>query len=226
VDARDERGHDGAGMSLPAHGKRYILPNISLHEVGSVRFDAQCDFASVVYGRDDDPDRLFSEFTDDLYGSGFRPVGVIQSGRSCRTKDPELGVVILPGGETVGLVADAEEGDVGGCRLDDRRLSALAERLTAAIDDGPDLVVINRFGRAEAEGRGLVKPIAQALKADIPVLIAVPERRFSDWIRFSDGMNVRLPCRREALDRWWRSVTGANVRRRPGSAATFCELAK
>jgi Protein of unknown function (DUF2478) len=194
--------------------------------VGSVRFDAQCDFASVVYGRDDDPDRLFIDFTDDLYGSGFRPAGVIQSGRSCRTKDPELRIVILPGGETVRLVADPQEVDAGGCRLDDQPLSTLAERLTAAIGDGPDLVVINRFGRAEAEGRGLIKPIAHALKADIPVLIAVPERRFSDWIRFSDGMNVRLPCRRDALDRWWRSVAGTSMRRRPGSSATFCELAK
>jgi Protein of unknown function (DUF2478) len=194
--------------------------------VGSVRFDAQCDFASVVYGRDDDPDRLFIDFTSDLYRSGVRPVGVIQSGRSCRTEKPKLRVVMLPGGETVGLVADTQNCEAGGCRLDDQRLSELAERLTAAIDDGPDLVVINRFGRAEAEGKGLVKPIAQALKADIPVLIAVPERRFFDWIRFSDGMNVRLPCRREALDRWWRSVAGMSMRRRPGSAATFCEWAK
>jgi hypothetical protein len=33
------------------------------------------------------------------------------------------------------------------------------------------------YGReiAEAEGRGLLKPIAQALKADIPVLIAFVE---------------------------------------------------
>jgi hypothetical protein len=194
--------------------------------VGSVRFDAQCDFASVVYGRDDDPDRLFVEFTSDLCRWGVRPVGVIQSGRSCRTEEPKLRVVMLPGGETFRLVADAQNCDAGGCRLDDQGLSELAERLTAAIGDSPDLVVINRFGRAEAEGRGLVKPIAQALKADIPVLIAVPERRFYDWIRFSDGMNVRLPCRREAVDRWWRSVAGTGVRRRRGFGATFCEWAK
>jgi hypothetical protein len=191
-----------------------------------VRFDAQCDFASVVYGPDDDPDGLFIDFTDDLYRSGLRPVGVIQSGRSCRAEDPRLGVVMLPGGETVGLVADIADRDAAACRLDDQRLSELAERLAAAIDDGPDLLVINRFGRAEAEGRGLIKPIAQALLADIPVLIAVPERRFSDWIRFSDGMNVRLPCRRQALDRWWRSVAGTSVRRSPGVTATFCEWAK
>jgi hypothetical protein len=194
--------------------------------VDSVRFDAQCDFASVVYGRDDDPDRLFIDFTSDLCRSGVRPVGVIQSGRSCRTAEPKLRVVMLPGGEDFGLVADAENCDAEGCGLDDQRLSELADRLTAAIGDSPDLVVINRFGRAEAEGRGLVKPIAQALKADIPVLIAVPERRFYEWIRFSDGMNVRLQCRREAVDRWWRSVAGTSVGPRPGFGVTFCDWAK
>src|SRR5260370_10347176 len=132
---------------------------------------------------------------------------------------------MLPGGETFRLVADKENCDAGGCRLDDQRLGELADRLTAAIDDGPDLVVINRFGRAEAEGRGLVKPIAQALKADIPVLIAVPQRRFFDWIRFSEGMNVRLPCRREAVDRWWRPGSGASVRRRQAPPPPFCETA-
>jgi hypothetical protein len=37
-------------------------------------------------------------------------------------------------------------------------------------------------------------------------------------------MNVRLACRRDALDQWWRAVAGA----RPNSdtAGTFCEVAK
>ncbi len=190
-------------------------------------FDAQCDFASLVYGPQDDPDRLLTDFADDLCGCGLRLVGVIQSGRSCRAENPRLGAVMLPGRETIGLTSHAQNRDAGGCRLDDRSLDAVAKRVAAGIEDGADLVVINRFGRAESEGRGLVELIGRALEIDIPVLIAVPERRFSDWIRFSDGMNVRLPCRREALDRWWRSVEGAGVRRRPRRGrATFCELAK
>jgi hypothetical protein len=37
-------------------------------------------------------------------------------------------------------------------------------------------------------------------------------------------MNVRLACRREALDRWWLTVTGPS---RPRSGAeTFCEFVK
>jgi hypothetical protein len=190
-----------------------------------VRFDAQCDVAAVVYGADDDPDRLLIDFADDLRRSGLCPVGVVQAGRSCQARSPRLGVVMLPGGETVCLVPDA--GACGaGCRLDAGRLGEIAKRLAAAVEGGADLVVINRFGRSEAEGGGLIDLIVQALDAEIPVLIAVPERRFSDWIRFSRGMNVRLACRREALDRWWQSVAGTAVQQRPNCAGTFCELAK
>jgi hypothetical protein len=187
-----------------------------------VSFDAQCDLAAVVYGAADDPDRLISGFAADLRRSGHRPVGVVQLGRSCQSDDPRLGVTLLPDGEVVGLALDAPP--TSGCRLDPDRLAGLSMRLAAAIDDGADLVIINRFGRSEAEGKGLIDLIPQALEADIPVLIAVPEQRFADWIRFSEGMNVRLACRRDALDQWWRTVAGAPPKR--DTAGTFCEVAK
>jgi hypothetical protein len=186
-------------------------------------FDAQCDLAAVVYGGGDDPDGLISGFAADLRRSGHRPVGVVQLGRSCRSENPELGVVILPAGEVVGL-ASHDGRHASGCRLDTDRLASLAVRLAAAIEDGADLVIINRFGRSEAEGRGLIDLVPQALDADIPVLIAVPEQHFAAWIRFSEGMNVRLACRREALDRWWHTVN-ATPRQRIG-VTTFCEFAK
>jgi Protein of unknown function (DUF2478) len=203
-----------------------------------VSFDAQCDLAAVVYGADDDPDRLISGFAADLRRSGGRPVGVVQLGRSCRAEHPRLGVVMLPDGEVVRLApqdfapqdfasqdfASRAETRVTGCRLDPDRLAGLATRLAAAIEAGADLVIINRFGRSEAEGKGLIELIPLALDADIPVLIAVPEQRFAAWLRFSEGMNVRLACRREALDRWWQAVTGPS---RPRSGAgTFCEFVK
>jgi Protein of unknown function (DUF2478) len=198
-----------------------------------VSFDTQCDLAAVVYGADDDPDRVISGFAADLRRSGCRPVGVVQLGRSCQSEAPRLGVKMLPDGEVVGLAlddephSDAPHSDAphsGGCRLDPDRLAGLSMRLAAAIDDGADLVIINRFGRSEAEGKGLIDLIPQALDADIPVLIAVPEQRFAAWIRFSEGMNVRLACRRDALDRWWRTVAGAP--RNGSTAGTFCEIAK
>lgn len=188
-------------------------------------FDAQCDLAAVVYGAGDDPDALFTAFAGDLRRSGRRVVGVIQVGRSCRSEDPRLGAVVLPEGELVSLAEDARTCAVG-CRLDAAQLAGVATRLCNAMTDGSDLVIINRFGRTEAEGRGLADLIIRALKADIPVLIAVPEHRFAALIKFSDGMNVRLACRRDALDRWWRSLGGPAMRRPGGGARTFCEVAK
>ena len=191
-------------------------------------FDAQCDLAAVVYGAGDDPDRLISGFAADLCRSGGRPVGVVQLGRSCRAENPRLGVVMLPDGEVVRLASQdfssQAAAHITGCRLDSDWLASLATRLAAAIEAGADVVIINRFGRLEAEGKGLTDLIRQALDADIPVLIAVPERRFATWIRFSEGMNVRLACRREALDRWWLAVAGP-PRRRSGTG-TFCEFLK
>jgi Protein of unknown function (DUF2478) len=190
-----------------------------------VTFDAQCDLAAVVYGPDDDPDRLFNDFAEDLSRSGRRPIGLIQVGRACRSEDPGLGAVVLPGGDVVSLVEDLPA-RTPGCRLDAGRLTDIAERLADALARGSDLVIINRFGRSEAAGGGLAGLIIRAIGADIPVLIAVPEHRFAALIKFADGMNVRLACRREALDRWWRSVAGQPERPLSGSCATFCEIGK
>jgi hypothetical protein len=40
-----------------------------------------------------------------------------------------------------------------GCRLDCRKLASIAKMIEAAIQEGPDLVVINRFGKLEATGK-------------------------------------------------------------------------
>ncbi len=110
------------------------------------------------------------------------------------------------------------------CQLDPGGIADIARAITAAIRDGADVVIVNRFGKLEAEGRGLIDLIDQAVAADIPVLIAVPEHRFAAWIKYCDGMSVRLPCRRAALDQWWQSVAGRSIAR--ADAGTFCELAK
>jgi hypothetical protein len=132
---------------------------------------------------------------------------------------------MLPGGDVVPLVGDLPA-CTAGCRLDARRLAGVAMRVTGAIAGGSDLVIISRFGRMEAAGGGLAGLITCAVNAGIPVLIAVPEHRFAALVKFADGMNVRLACRRDALDRWWRSVGGAQALRPRKGGRTFCEIGK
>ena len=54
-------------------------------------FDAQCDFAAVVYGLRDNPDRLLLDFTEDLRRSGVRTAGLVQLGNwTVQSSDREV----------------------------------------------------------------------------------------------------------------------------------------
>jgi len=96
----------------------------------------------------------------------------------------------------------------------------LAERVKAR----PDILIINRFGYREAIGGGLLGVLAEALELNIPTLIAVPRALFSHWLALSNGLAVKLDCRRGEIHRWWHSVSPRLPFTRGES--TFCELYK
>ncbi len=183
-------------------------------------FDAQCDLAAMVYGPDQDPDAVLRGFAADLSARGLRAVGMVQAGQCA---DSSLSAVLLPSGEKLLLAQDFDPA-AKGCRLDLARLQNAGERIAEAMGQGADLVVINRFGKRERDGKGLGYLIGRALAADIPVVIAVASDRFDDWIKFSGGMSVKLACDRAALEGWWSSVAlrgSAAVRR---DRATVCDF--
>jgi hypothetical protein len=94
------------------------------------------------------------------------------------------------------------------------------------VDPVKQLPGINRFGRQEREGKGLSYLVERALSADIPVVIAVPSHRFADWIKFTDGMSVKLRCDREALDSWWSAVSARNAGLVRRDHRNVCEVLK
>jgi hypothetical protein len=50
--------------------------------------------------------------------------------------------------------------------------------------------------------------------------------RFADWIRFADGMSVKLRCDRETLDAWWSAVSTRNAGTIRQDHQTICEAFK
>jgi hypothetical protein len=187
-------------------------------------FDSQCDLAALVYERDQDPDRMLREFASDLMASGHRAVGLVQTGHHC-TDAPKLSATLVHTGEELQLFQDLGTCSTG-CRLDVGQLLDAGAQVATAIDQGADLLIVNRFGRQEREGKGLSYLVERALSADIPVLIAVPSHRFADWIRFADGMSVKLRCNREALDAWWNAVSARNAGLMRPDHLTVCEVFK
>jgi len=182
-------------------------------------FDAQCDVAALVYGKPDEPDRLLREFVQDLTIRGHRVVGLIQT----RLGDGSAAVTVLPTGETIPLAP--RRGPVSS-RPDPCDLATPAARIDVLIESGADLVIINRFGKLEAEGTGLVDEIARALRGDIPVVVAVPEFRFSEWLSFCRGMGVKLPCRDGSLQSWWNAMIVGEPLSAPRLRMSVCERSK
>jgi hypothetical protein len=191
-------------------------------------FDAQCDLAALVYVEGQDPDEILREFAFRLNANGHRAVGIVQLGR--HYPDADLSATLVPTGEQLRLFQDMDACSAG-CRLDVGQLTGAGERIARILDEGADILIVNRFGRQEREGKGLAYLIAQALGTDIPVVIAVPSHRFSDWIAFAGGMTVKLHCDRESLDAWWNLVSARNTSLRPPDHLqphhlTVCEIIK
>jgi hypothetical protein len=187
-------------------------------------FDSQCDLAALVYEQNQDPDGILRDFAADVHARGFRAVGLVQAGHHCLDA-PKLSAMLIHTGEELQLFQNLGSCATG-CRLDVGQLLDAGAQVASAIDQGADLLIVNRFGRQEREGKGLSYLIERALSADIPVVIAVPSHRFADWIRFADGMSVKLRCEREALDTWWNAVSSGNASFVPQGHQTVCEVLK
>jgi nucleoside-triphosphatase THEP1 len=188
-------------------------------------FDSQADIAAVVYAPGEDPDGLLRAFAESLRHSGYHAVGLIQTTRRSTVVQQAMSAIALPTGAPVSFRHEWAP-TLAGCHLDARELAAAKARLAQAITGGAHLVIINRFGKLEASGRGFVEEIRQAVAADIPVVIAVPQHLFMPWTRFCAGMGVKLACAREALEAWWRGVAAPPHGAARRSSANFCEMAK
>src|SRR6201996_9384228 len=185
-------------------------------------FDSLCDLAALVYERDQNPDKILLEFASDLSARGHHAIGLVQLGHYCLDA-PNLSAKLVHTGEELQLFRNRASSSIG-YRLDVSRLLDAGAQVADAIDQGGDIVIVNRFGRQECEGKGLSFLVERALDADIPVVIAVPSHRFIDWIRFANGMSVKLRCERDALEAWWHKVSGRSngfIRNYPPSV---CEV--
>lgn len=94
-----------------------------------------------------------------------------------------------------------------GCRLDPAGLEDAAGAVAAAIEGGAeaDLLIVNKFGKQEIDGRGFRPVIAAALMRGLPVLTAVNAKNLPAFLAFADGLAEAAPPEPEALRLWLRA---------------------
>jgi hypothetical protein len=115
-------------------------------------FDAQCDLAALVYEAGQDPDAIVRDFATELTTRGYRAIGMAQVGQCA---DSSLSAVLIHSGEKLSLAQDFDP-CASGCRLDIDRLQNAGARIADELETGADIVIINRFGKRERDGKASV----------------------------------------------------------------------
>ncbi len=130
-------------------------------------------------------DRLLAAVAVRLQGQGVALAGAVQFNLDCGD-DCEMEVQVLPDGPVIGISQSLGPGSQG-CRLDAGALeTAVAE--VAARMAGARLLIVNKFGKHEAEGRGFRALIGSALEAGMPVLIGVNAMNMQAFQAFAGEM--------------------------------------
>ena len=140
------------------------------------------------------------EAVEQLQQKGLKVGGLLNK------KDGQGGYI----GEVICSICDDREyrilvdrgAGASGCRLDSEALAASSAVPREALDQGIDVLVINKFGIAEAEGSGLVAESSRAVSEGVPVLSTVHDKYAEQWRRFSGDLGVELFPMVEEVQAW------------------------
>jgi nucleoside-triphosphatase THEP1 len=168
----------------------------------------------VVYGDGFFGDALIAQCAADLVASGYRLGGVVQSNTLRRGRHRcDMYVKDLLGGDEIQISLDRGN-EARGCRLDPDAFARIGAWVERAVLERVDLLIINKFGREEAHGRGLRPGIAEALIAEIPLVIGVSTQNLCDFLTFVGDSTRRLKPDIEAITAWCRNAIEHGVHHR------------
>jgi nucleoside-triphosphatase THEP1 len=152
-----------------------------------------------------DTDLILLQLASLLAARGLRCCGTVQINSERADAGPcDMDVQVLPNGPVLRISQDLGRGSRG-CRLNPAALETAVGLVAASLHEGADVLIVNKFGKHEAEGRGFRSLIADALSDGIPVLVGLNTLNLPAFMDFSQGLATGLPCESAALTEW---VTG------------------
>lgn len=191
--------------SVPPHS-----PDARLHE----------GLVAIVYANEAYPQSTFEDLVAECRRRGLRAAGVLQH-PVCSDVSGHCDVALeeLTTGLRTNLFEDRGPG-ASGCRLDQAALADVNSQVARSLDAGADLLILNKFGKVEAEGHGLLDLVALAVDRGIPVVIGVPVRNLAAWRSFAGDMCVELSSDTTEVSHWVGRAFPVAVAQGPASA--FC----
>lgn len=146
-------------------------------------------------------DELLSAVVARLEARGLALVGTVQTNLERPDRAHcDMDLRLMPDGPTVRISVD-RGAEARGCRLDAGVLEQSVHWLSDKLD-GAEMLVVNKFGKQEAEGRGLAPLIAEAMARGIPVLVGVNGLNLAPFETFAEGLAEALHAREDAVVDW------------------------
>ena len=133
---------------------------------------------------------------------GHRVAGIVQINSDrpgCARCD--MDAVVLPDGPVI-RISQSLGREARGCRLDAEGLETAVAAAEACLAQGVDLLIVNKFGKQEASGRGFRPVIAAALETGADVLVGVNPLNLDALQMFTGGTADALKADATVLLDW------------------------
>ncbi|MBL4811360.1 MAG: DUF2478 domain-containing protein [Rhodobacteraceae bacterium] len=149
-----------------------------------------------------DTDLALAALAKHLTARGLRVCGVVQINTE-REKNGacDMDVQVLSTGKILRISQDLGP-QSRGCRLDISALETAVAQVAVQLAQGADVLIINKFGKHEAQGRGFRDIIAEAVMCDIPVVVGLNSLNKPAFDTFTDGAATKIGNSQAALKNW------------------------
>lgn len=153
-------------------------------------------------------DRVLAALAARLQAQGLRLAGAVQENLDRGGDRPcDMDLRLLGSGLRVRISQSLGPASLG-CRMDADGIERAAGLAAAALATGADLLIVNKFGKQEAEGGGFRQLIGQALAEGIPVLTQVKPVNRAAFDAFAGDLAQELPPDPQALADWLAALRG------------------
>ena len=148
-----------------------------------------------------DMDLLLAQLAQRLSARGVTCAGVVQRNVDCGPERKcDMDLTVLHSGEVLRISQSLGLG-ARGCRLDPAALEQAVAATSQALDTA-DLLLVNKLGKHEAQGRGFRPLIGEAMAADLPVLCGLNGANLAAFQEFTGGLAVEVAPDLDALMAW------------------------
>ena len=154
-------------------------------------------------------DDLLVQAAQEMRKLGLSLAGVLQHNPLAKGADRcEMVLEILRANDQ--LLISQDLGPMSkGCRLNASALEqAVGLVMTSLAQQKSDMLIINKFGKQEVDGRGFRPAIAMALEEEVPVLVMVRPESLQNFQDFIGDMGQEIVPDLQAIMLWVKGVLG------------------